>query len=88
MHWRLILKEFVPELKRIKGEHNVVSNALSRLEISENQEILNISELYGYDDADLSDSINSPVPTTVRHISSFYRICPKPQSRPRRLPVV
>ena len=33
-------------------------------------------------------SVNSCVPTTVRHESSFHRICPKPQSRPRRLPVV
>ena len=28
---------FFPELKYIKGENNVVSNALSRLEMSENQ---------------------------------------------------
>ena len=47
MHWRLILKEFGPELKYIKGENNSVANALSRLEMSYNQEILNISELYG-----------------------------------------
>ena len=45
MRWSLILEEFGPELKYIKGENNVVSDALSRLEISDNQEILNISEL-------------------------------------------
>ena len=56
MRWRLILKEFGPELKYIKGENNVVANAISRLEISDNQEILNISELYGYDDEDWPDS--------------------------------
>ena len=56
MRWRLILKEFGPELKYIKGENNVVADALSCLEMSDNQEILNISELYGYDDADLPDS--------------------------------
>ena len=50
MRWRLILEEFGPELKYIKGENNVVANALSRLEKNPNQEILNISELYGYDD--------------------------------------
>ena len=38
------------------GENNVVADALSRLEKSDNQEILNISELYGYDDEDLPDS--------------------------------
>ena len=48
--WHLILEEFGPELKYIKGENNVVADALYRLEMSENQEILNISELYGYAD--------------------------------------
>ena len=47
MRWRLILKEFGPELKYIKGENNVVADALSRIEMSDNQEILNISEIYG-----------------------------------------
>ena len=47
MRWRLILEEFGPELKYIKGENNVVSEALYRLEMIDNQEILNISELYG-----------------------------------------
>ena len=56
MRWRLILEEFGPELKYIKVENNVVANALSCLEMSDNQEILNISELYGYDDEDLPDS--------------------------------
>ena len=56
MRWRLILEEFGPELKYIKGENNVVANTLSRLENSDNQEILNISELYGYDYKDLPDS--------------------------------
>ena len=56
MLWRLILEEFGPELKYIKGENNVVANALSWLEMIDNQYILNISVLYGYDDADLPDS--------------------------------
>ena len=50
MRWLLILEEFGPELKYIKGE-----NALSCLENSNNHEILNISELYGYDDKDLPE---------------------------------
>ena len=56
MCWRLIIEEFGPELKYIKVENNVVSDALSWLEMSKNQEILNISELYGYTDADMPDS--------------------------------
>ena len=56
MRWRLILEEFGPELKYIKGENNVVADALSCLEKIPNQEILNFSELYGYDDEDMHDS--------------------------------
>ena len=56
MRWRQILEQFGPELKYIKGENNVVADALSQLEISDNQDILNISEHYGYDDKDLRDS--------------------------------
>ena len=59
MRWRLILEEFGPELKYIKGEDNVVADALSRLGKSPNQEILNISELYAYDDEDIPDSAYS-----------------------------
>ena len=47
MRWRLILKAFGLELKYIKGENNIIDNALSRLEMSDNQDILNISEIYG-----------------------------------------
>ena len=59
MRWRIIIEEFGPELKYIKGENNAVANALSSLEMSDNQEILNISELYGYNDEDLPDSAYS-----------------------------
>ena len=43
----LIIEEFGPELKKIKGENNVVADALYRLDMSDNKEILNISEIYG-----------------------------------------
>ena len=56
MRWRLILEEFGSELKYIRGENNVVADALSRLERSDNQDILNISDIYGYDDEVLPDS--------------------------------
>ena len=46
MRWCLILEEFGPELKYIKYENNVVAGALSRLNMNDNQEILNISELH------------------------------------------
>ena len=56
MRWRLILEEFVPELKYIKGENNIVADALSSLDMSDNKDILNISKLYGYNDDDMPDS--------------------------------
>ena len=49
MRWRLILEEFGPELKYIKEENNVVADTLSCLEKGPNQEILNISDHYGYE---------------------------------------
>ena len=56
MCWRLILEEFGSDLKYIKGKDNFISDVLSYLKTSDNQDVLNISELYGYDDEDLPDS--------------------------------
>ena len=56
MRWRLILEEFGQELKYIKGENNVVDDALYRLDMNDKEEILNISEIYGYNDDGLPDS--------------------------------
>ena len=35
MRWRLILEEFGPDIKHIKGEDNVIADAISRLPMSE-----------------------------------------------------
>ena len=35
MRWRLILEEYGPELRYIKGEHNIVADTLSRLKMLE-----------------------------------------------------
>ena len=35
MRWRLILEEFGPDIQHIKGEDNVVADAISRLPMSE-----------------------------------------------------
>ena len=37
MRWRLLLEEFGPKLLYIKGEHNIVADALSRLGIKEEE---------------------------------------------------
>ena len=39
MRWRLILEEFGPDIRHIKGEDNVVADAISRLPMSEHKEI-------------------------------------------------
>ena len=57
MHWPLVLEDFGPELIYIKGENNVVADALYCLEMRDNKEILNIYELYGYNFLDLPDSV-------------------------------
>ena len=38
MRWRLILEEYSPELRYIKGEHNIVADALSRLSLKESDD--------------------------------------------------
>ena len=35
MRWRLYIEEYSPDLKYIKGEKNVVADALSRLDMDE-----------------------------------------------------
>ena len=50
MRWRLVLEEFGPELNYIKGENNIVADALSRLDMDNQQEVFNITEATGYDD--------------------------------------
>jgi len=37
MHWQLLLEEFGPKLTHVKGMNNVVADALSRLEIAEEE---------------------------------------------------
>ena len=45
MRWRMVLEEYHPELIYLKGKHNVVADALSRLDlIPENGEILATQE--------------------------------------------
>jgi hypothetical protein len=51
-----VLEEFGPDLQYIKDTCNVVGDALSRLEIDDEQETFIISECFGYDDDDLPPS--------------------------------
>jgi len=56
MRWRLLLEEFGPELIYIKGEHNIVADALSRLDLipQKSEQTMNyLAENYGLNDEDL-----------------------------------
>ena len=61
MRWRLILEEYGPELHYVKGEHNLVADALSRLnlhpthttEASTTVDEANLAELYAADNEEL-----------------------------------
>jgi len=60
MRWRLIIEEFGPELRYIKGEHNVIADALSRLGIKDTdttndkpEDLQWLAECYGSDTKDI-----------------------------------
>ncbi len=58
MRWRLILEEYGPELKYIKGEHNIITDTLSRLNLDTNklsgEQMSNeqLAEVYAEDEND------------------------------------
>jgi hypothetical protein len=61
MRWRLILEEYAPEFLYLKGEHNIVADALSRLELvtttehssGEQHDIHYLADHFGLEDDDL-----------------------------------
>jgi hypothetical protein len=62
MRWRLIIEDFSPELIYLKGQTNLVADALSRLELATeepiNDDMHNIYYLadnFGLDDEDLPE---------------------------------
>jgi hypothetical protein len=38
MRWRLLIEEFEPEFRHIKGKYNLVADALSRLDLDDSSE--------------------------------------------------
>jgi hypothetical protein len=53
MQWGPVLEEFGRDLQCIKGERNVIAEALSRLKIDDDQEGFNISNCFHCNDNDL-----------------------------------
>ena len=58
MRWRLLIEEFGPQLTYIKGAHNVVADALSRLNLTEDEFSPDafLADLLAADDEDLPES--------------------------------
>jgi hypothetical protein len=44
MRWRLLIEEFGPEFRHIKGKHNLIADALSRLELDDSSEESNLEK--------------------------------------------
>ena len=75
MRWRLLIEEYGPEIKYIKGENNIVADALSRLDIDETNptmeyEITNDMLAERYDISKLSDNEH---PVTFRTIEKHQK---------------
>jgi hypothetical protein len=61
MQWRLLLEEYSPKLRYIKGEINIVADALSQFDLSNNKpyeqmSIEQIAELYTNDDEEFPNT--------------------------------
>ena len=76
--WRLLIEEYGPTLHYVKGENNVVADALSRLDISSvihshmtTEELL---ETFGLDEADLP---LTAFPLTFLNITKAQNACPE-----------
>jgi hypothetical protein len=72
MRWRLILEEYGPELIYLKGETNIVADALSRLDIATSEkdiahDIHYLADYFGLDEDDLSEDIYPLSYQNIRH---------------------
>jgi hypothetical protein len=73
MRWRLILEEYGPELIYLKGETNIVADALSRLDIAPSEkdivhDIHYLADYFGLDEDDLSEDTYPLSYQNIRHL--------------------
>ncbi len=63
MRWRLIIEEFGPKLTYIKGENNIVADALSRLDLEETEiDMDNLGEVLNFEEELPKDSFPTSEP--------------------------
>lgn len=80
MRWRLILEEYNPELKYIKGEENVVADALSRLDLDDAIPLPSVHEANAMAECFNNDGLEFPSQHYPLHMStiSHYQQQDKP----------
>ena len=71
MQWRLIIEEYGPELEYIKGTHNIIADALTRLDIEKQPpaDVENNAESFGQDNKDIKYGF----PFTYRTIEKLQK---------------
>jgi hypothetical protein len=65
--WHLIIEEFGPTMKYIKGPKNIVTDTLSHLEMTSDMESLDMADCYGLDSDDLPDDAFPISHTLIDH---------------------
>jgi transposase InsO family protein len=70
--WRLLLEEFGPEYHHVKGEHNVVADALSRIHIKGDENASGQEMAYCMSRLIRSESINVPEPTSPQDMATCF----------------
>ena len=71
MRWRLILEEYGPELRYIKGEKNIVADALSRLALDETTPLPDVTDEIAMAEAFNSEGTEFPSEHYPLHFTSI-----------------
>jgi len=78
MQWRLLLEEFRPKLTHVKGSNNIVADALSRLDIAEEEFS---AEAYTGELADEEEEFPTGYPLFYKEIAFCQKNCKKSSGR-------
>jgi len=73
MRWRLILEEYGPELRYIKGESNIVADALSRLDIDESTPLPDVRDAASMAEAFDFEDLELPSETFPLHLTNIAK---------------
>jgi hypothetical protein len=71
MRWRLILEEYGPELRYIKGEQNIVADALSRLDLDDSIPLPSVHKANAMAECFNNDGLEFPSEQYPLHMSTI-----------------